>query len=394
MDCSTTSMGGVEGRAFAVGSLLAAVAKEPDRRKRRGVRYALPIVLGLLVLAKLAGQDHPTGMAQWALERADWLIQAFGLKRTRLPHRTTYLRVLHHMVSVDDLERVVDKFLAEQPPTGLAVVISLDGKTLRGTIPPGETRGMHLLAGYLPEVGVVLLQMQVDRKENEIVAAQPLLEAMDLDGKIVRADALLTQRGLSAYIVTQGGDYVWLAKDNQPQLHQDIAAVFASTSCAPGHNTGPQDFQTVTTINKGHGRTEKRTLTTGHCLKGYNDWPGLEQVFQLERDIRQHRSGETRRDVGYGLTSLTATQAGPRRLLDLVRIHWGMENGLHYRRDVTFGEDACCLRRGPAPRIVAILNNLVLELLLTHGVQNVPQARRHFDGCPNDALALLFNGPA
>jgi len=393
MDCSTTPMGGVAGRAFAVGSLLAALAKVPDRRKRRGVRYALPIVLGLLTLAKLAGQDHPAGMAQWVQERAAWLIQAFGLKRSRLPQRTTYLRVLH-LVSVEDLERVVAEFLAEQPPAGLAVVISLDGKTLRGTIPPGESRGMHLLAGYLPEAGVVLLQVQVDGKDNEIVAAQPLLEAIDLDGKIVRADALLTQRGLSAYIVTQGGDYVWIAKDNQPQLHQDIAAVFDSTPCAPGHNTGPQDFQTATTINKGHGRIEKRMLTTSQCLKDYNDWPGLEQVFQLERDIREHRSGQTRREVVYGLTSLTAAQAGPRRLLDLVRLHWGMENGLHYRRDVTFGEDACRLRRGPAPRIMAILNNLVLGLLLTHGVQNVPQARRHFDGCPGDALALLFNAPA
>jgi predicted transposase YbfD/YdcC len=179
--------------------------------------------------------------------------------------------------------------------------------------------------------------------------------------RVVRADALLTQRGYSAYIVTRGGDYVWIAKDTlrEPQLQQDtlaparsagVAAEFDPTPCAPGHNTGLQDFQTVTTINKGHGRTEKRTLTTSHCLKGYNDWPGLEQVFRLERDIRQHRSGETRREDVDGLTSLTATQAGPRRLLDLVRIHWGMENGLHARRDVTFGEDACCLRRGPAQR--------------------------------------------
>jgi hypothetical protein len=116
-------------------------------------------------------------------------------------------------------------------------------------------------------------------------------------------------------------------------------------------------------------------------------------VFQLEREICENRTGEWRQEVVYGLMSLTAAEAGPRRILDLVRIHWNMENDLHYRRDVTFGEDACRLRHGQAPRIMAIFNNLVLALLLPRGIQNVPQARRHFDSQPAEALALLLAAP-
>jgi hypothetical protein len=116
-----------------------------------------------------------------------------------------------------------------------------------------------------------LLQVRVDCKENGISAALPLLEAIDPEGKVVRADALLTQRKLSDYIVTHNGDYVWIAKDNQPQLDQDIAAIFAPAPCAPGHNIGPSDFQMATTIDKGHDRTERRTLTTSGCLKGCSD---------------------------------------------------------------------------------------------------------------------------
>jgi predicted transposase YbfD/YdcC len=396
MNCNT-SASAIEragaGSVFELGSLAAALARIPDRRKRRGVRFPLMSVLVIIVLAKLAGEDQPTGMAEWAQARAAWLLPALGLKREKLPHRTTYGRVLKRAIRVEDLEQVAREFLARQPACGTAVVISLDGKTLRGTIPPGQTRGVHLLAAYLPEAGVVLMQVEVESKENEIPAALTVLQALDLNGKIVRGDALLTQRALSDHIVAAGGDYVWTVKENQPQLREDIVATFQPAPCAPGFSSGPTDFQMAATVNKGHGRTETRTLTTSSSLRGFLDWPGMAQVFQLERLVHDHLTDEVRCEVVYGLTSLTAAEAGPRRLLHLVRLHWGIENGLHYRRDVTFKEDACRLRQPVAQRILATLNNLILGLLLGRGVTNVPQARRRFAAHPAEALTMLSGSP-
>lgn len=123
---------------------------------------------------------------------------------------------------------------------------------------------------------MVLLQTEVGAKENEIPVALTVLQALDLSGKIVRGDALLTQRGLSAHIVAAGSDYVWTAKDNQPQLRADTEAAFAPTPLTKGFSAGPTDFQTATTVNKAHGRTETRTLTTTADLKTFLDWPGGE----------------------------------------------------------------------------------------------------------------------
>ncbi len=231
------------------------------------MRFRLLTLLVVLVLAKLAGEDEVTGIAEWAQARAEWLLPALGLKRQRLPHRTTYSRVLAKAIQTDDLERVAGEFLAQPSTAGTAVVISLDGKTLRGTIPVGQTQGLHLLAAYLPEAGVVLLQVEVGAKENEISVALRVVQILDVNGKIGRGDALLTQRGLSAQIVAAGGAYVWRVKDNQPPLRADIETAFTSPPLTKGFSAGPTDFQNATTVNKGHGRTETRTLTTTSMKK-------------------------------------------------------------------------------------------------------------------------------
>ncbi len=173
----------------------------------------------------------------------------------------------------------------------------------------------------------------------------------------------------------------------------DDGREFQAPPCAPGFSAGPADFWTATTVNKGHGRTETRTLTSSSSLQGFLDWPGAAQVFQLERRIQEHRTAVIRREVVYGVTSLPAAEAGPSRLLHLVRLHWEIENDLHYRRDVTFKEDACRLRQPVAQRILATVNNLILGILLNRDVTNVPQARRHFAAQPAEALAIIFGSP-
>ncbi|MFO0952299.1 MAG: ISAs1 family transposase [Isosphaeraceae bacterium] len=142
-------------------------------------------------------------------------------------------------------------------------------------------------------------------------------------------------------------------------------------------------------MDKGHGRREKRALTTTTWLAGYlaPDWPGCAQVFRIERERRIGSRVES--EVSYGITSLTREQAGAERLLALARAHWGVENRLHHRRDVSLGEDASRIRRGAAAQVMAALRNLVLFLAPRSGHESLPASQRHFHCHVHKAVALL-----
>jgi predicted transposase YbfD/YdcC len=246
---------------------------------------------------------------------------------------------------------------------------------------------------YQPGVGVVLLQVLIKPGEGEVTTAPRLLNVLDLQGKIVTGDAEFAQRDLSLQIVEGGGDYdyVWKVKGNQPTLEADIARVFAPPPPAqPGFSNPKPDFRTAEQINTGHGRIEKRTVTTSRLLKGYSDWPHIEQVFKYETDITDKKTGERTQRLCYGITSLTPQEASAKRLLAIVRGHWRIENQLHYRRDVCLQEDHCGLRLPQLAHVFAILNNWVLGLFAKSGGGNFAAAQRHFDAHPEDALRLII----
>ena len=374
---------GNEGSGFVVdwGSLYEFLTRLEDRRDPRGVRYPLAWVLTLTLLAKLAGEDRLTGIAEWVEHRKEALARAMGLSRAQAPHRTTYSRILGSTLSVEDFEGMAGAFFAQSRQPGATVQLTIDGKTLRGSIGTGETRGEHLLAAYLPGEGVVLAQVAVDRKENEITAAPRLLETIDLRDKVVSGDAMLTQRELSRQVVERGGDYLWSVKDNQPQLRDDLITCFADAS--------PSEPSLATTVEKGHGRIEQRRLWASADLNDYLDWPCVQQVFRLDRHTQCVKTGVVTSETVYGITSLSPEQASPQQLLSLARGHWNIENGLHYRRDETLREDWCHLRFGHTQRMMAAINNLVLGLLLRRGVKNVPQQRRRYAAHWNEALKLI-----
>jgi predicted transposase YbfD/YdcC len=377
------------GVVFALSALATRLATLRDARQARGKRYALPTLLLLIVLAKLAGEDRPSGIADWVAQRAAVLQTALRLSWRRMPHHNTFRRVLAAAVEPSDLDAAVGAFFREQAEVGQSVVVSIDGKTVRGTISGSTSRGEHLLVAYLPAEGIVLLQMAAGEKQNEISVAPQLLSSLDLRGKVVTGDALHTQRALSAQIVAAGGDYLWIAKDNQPTLRQDIAAVFELHDRTVAGGRVPGERRTASTLNKGHGRQERRTLTASTDLTEYSDWPGLGQVFRLERERRVPATNKVEQEVVYGLTSLPPARATAADLLQVTRTHWGVENGLHYRRDVTFHEDATRLTQGHAGRVMATLNNLVIGVFCQAGFTNHAAARRRCAADLQFSLTLL-----
>lgn len=194
------------------------------------------------------------------------------------------------------------------------------------------------------------------------------------------------QRELSVQLVQAHGDSIWTAKDNQPEMREEIALFFQPQQSRPGWSAVPMDFRTAPTLNKGHGRLEKRTITVSRRLSGYSDFPSLAQVFQVESWV-QLTGGHSRHEIRYGLTSLPASVASPQRQQALVRGQWAIENGLHYRWDVTLREDHSQLRLSHAPHLLAILNNTVVGLVARQGSIHLAEARREFAYQLESALA-------
>jgi predicted transposase YbfD/YdcC len=240
-----------------------------------------------------------------------------------------------------------------------------------------------------------LAQAQVDQKENEIVVAPKILSQVILAGMIVIADAMHTQKAFSEQIVTSGADYIWTVKDNQARTRWAIEKLFVHEVCNLQKGAPlSSDIRFATTLNKRHGRIEQRTLMVSTQLNDYLEWPHVAQVFRIERLVQHpHGKGQTRQIV-YGLTSLTPQEADPEKLLSLFREYWKIENGLHYRRDVTLREDATRQTVGRSGHNMAILNNLVIGLCLQGGYQNLASARRLFDAHPEIALSLLTSAPS
>ncbi len=177
-------------------------------------------------------------------------------------------------------------------------------------------------------------------------------------------------------------------KDNQEGLREEIEVLFQPHRKLAGTSALPNDFRTARTVEKGHGRKDMRVLTVSSMLVGYSTWPHLAQVFKLASQ-RTDALGITKTKVRYGVTSLPASLADPKRVLELTRGHWGIENGLHYRRDATLHEDHAQVRMGHAPEMLAVLNNTVLGLFARQGATNVAEARREFAYHFDRALASL-----
>lgn len=389
---SPTIKGRLDANVFDITSLLLRLATLTDTRSTKGLRYELVQLLLLIVLAKMSGEDQPSGIADWIKVRGQLLREAFHLSWSRMPHHNTIRRVIENVVLPEELDRIVGEHHQSLPGVGHSVLIAIDGKTVRGTIDAENPRGDHLLAAYLPEEGIVLMQVATGDKENEINVAPKLLGSLDLRGKVVAGDAMHAQRALSIQILDAGGDYLWVVKDNQATLRSEIEQLFAADARTVEGGRVSNDFKTYRTVDKGHGRLETRDITVSSELKGYSGWPGLEQVFKLDRRRRHIKTGKEEQEIVYGVTSLSVSKASPERLLYLTRAYWGIENGLHFRRDVTFKEDRTRLTRGRAGRVMASLNNLVIGLLRQTGATNIAEARRLCDAVFTINLALLTAG--
>jgi predicted transposase YbfD/YdcC len=340
--------------------------------------YPLVSLLLVVLAALMCGKEKVKAMARWCKELSFLDRGRLGLPFGRSPAATT-LGSLLRKIDPEALEAAMKDWLAavnaQLMGTGLAQRIAIDGKTLRGATKRGGNP-VHLLAAICRQLKIVLGQVAVDSKFTAIL---PLLRTLVLEGRLVTMDALLTQREVAQEIVDRHGDYLMVVKENQPQLFQDIALCFASEPL-PDEVRG-----TAQTVTKGHGRLEIRTIVTSAALKGFIDWPEM----QITRTVIKLKTGETTRQQVYAITSLPPERGDPRLLLAANRGHWGIENSLHWVRDVTLGEDNCAVHKGRAPQILAALRNVMLTLLRLHGHKNIAAAVDHYSARPERAMRTM-----
>lgn len=368
----------------------------PDPRKARGKRYPWLYLLALIGAALACGQQTAHAIAHWVILHGPELLERLQPPRSSMPSESTIRRALHG----------VDTCILERRLTGLAQYLAatgpkqgtiktetgqvlqgqaLDGKELRGVRAHGEK--LHLLSLVQHESGRTLSQMSVETKTNEITAAPELVRDRDLRGTVTTMDALLTQRPFAQQILDQNGHYLMVVKRNQGNLYDAIALLFDDPPWLPREKEA--ECQVHRSVEKGHGRLEKRTLESSHTLSDYLDWPSVGQVMRRRYERIRLKTGEISAATTYGITSLPHTEVGAAGLEQLWRGHWTIENRVHYVRDVTMGEDANQTHTGNAPHVLAALRNAVLNLFRHHSWNNIADAFRHYNASVNRALALI-----
>jgi predicted transposase YbfD/YdcC len=361
--------------------LLERLAQVPDPRDPRGVRHPLVTVLALTACAVLAGARSLLAVGEWVADAPPELLERLGIRVDPLfpdrswPAESTIRRLLAR-IDADALDRAVGAWLADrQKDAGGLRGLAVDGKSLRGAA-RAKGRKIHLLAACDHADGLVLAQMDVGEKTNEITRFQPLLDTLpDLSGTVVTSDAMHTQYDHATYLGGRDAHYIVIVKRNTKKLRKQLKSL-------PWKQIPLQD-RTCTT---GHGRSEIRRLKV--CTVNNLLFPGARQAVQIVRRRVNRTTGKISLKTVYAVTSLAAEQAPPARLAQLVRGHWTVE-ALHHVRDVTFTEDASQLRTGNAPRAMATCRNLAIGALRLAGVRNIAAGLRQTARDQTRTLALL-----
>ncbi len=364
----------------------------PEYRNAKGKRYQLGALLLYVCVAMLCGRRSQAAIAAWGADYGRAVLAPLGITGDRGPSQATLHRLFKY-ISRDQIEAALSGWAeavlqqhasnpaADRPELALEG-IAIDGKTLRGSKKQGAS-DTHLLSALSHRLHIVLGQVAVDDKSNEIPAMDNLLTLIGVAGRVTTTDALHTQRRLAQALLAEGGDYVMVVKDNQPTLLADIVLVFEHADLLAATITEAR------TSNLHGNRIEDRQLWASTALVGYADWPGLQQVMQLERTVINKRTQHVRREVAYAGTSLSPQRASAPHLLQLWREHGHIENKLHYVRDVTFDEDRAQVRTGHIPQVMAAFRNLTISILRLLGYPNIAAACRRLAAQPARALAAV-----
>lgn len=364
-----------------IGSIASIFAEMTDQRKPNGIRYPFEPLLILLSLAKLCDQDTPSEICDWAKNRTALLIEKLDLDWEQMPSQSTWQRLIGANIDASEFDKKVGKYF-QSLSSDERQLFNLDGKVLCGTIDKETEKQLYLLALQEQETNAVVEQVQLKAGDNEITGAKRLLEKAELSNKIISGDAIFAQKELSRKVVEGGGEYLWKLRVNQGSIYELAKTHFEKLE--------DKYIDRARSLEKGHGRIDEREILTSFRVAGQMEFPYLEQVFRITRWSEEVKTGKQTEQTLYGITSGSVEEFSAKELLDLTRKHWGIENGLHYRRDVTFKEDRCRQTTNKGGRVLAVLNNLTIGILRKMGWENIAKARRYYNALIDQALNLIM----
>jgi predicted transposase YbfD/YdcC len=346
------------------------------------VRFPLVAMLAVAVGAVIAGARSFAAIGEWGAELDAGQLARLGLARA--PEESTLRKLFARLdAAALDGALAVWAWTRTRQVHGRRV-IAIDGKTVRGARSATQS-APHLIAAADHAQGVVLGQLAVGAKTNEIPAVRDLLagfEPEDLRGAVITADAMHTQDDTAKAIIDADADYVFTVKANRPRLLAAMKQLPWSQVPVGARST-----------DHGHGRRATRTIKVLQTPQ-LPDWPeftGARQVAQLRRTVT--RAGKKTVEVVYLITSAEHRAAPPDVLAVWVQGHWTIENKVHWVRDVTFDEDRSQVRTGRAPHVMASLRNTAINLLRLSGATNIAAALRHHARAPDRAINCLLEHP-
>jgi predicted transposase YbfD/YdcC len=330
-----------------------------DPRVERTRVHLLTDILIIGILSVIAGGKGWEDMENYGLSKYDWLEEFLDLS-WGIPSADTFRRVFER-INPKAFEQCFQRWVKSIVETVGAQVIPIDGKTLKGSYDRTQGKSaIHLVSAWSSEYRLVLGQVKVADKSNEITAIPALLELLELAGCIITIDAMGTQTAIASQIFQAKADYILALKANHPTLYAQVKDWFEQHL---SHGFEGIIHSYDERVEKGHHRTEKRQIWCAPIsqlppLHNQDDWLGLKCVVMVVR-VR-HLWNKTTREVQFYLTSL---DGDARQLGQAIRLHWGVENGLHWTLDVTFHEDACRVRTGHAPQNLSLLRRIALNAL-------------------------------
>lgn len=322
--------------------------------------HPLPNIVFIAVCALLAGANDFVGMANFGKSKRDWLAKFLDLSNG-IPSHDTFGRVIAAL----DPDQFVQCFLTwvrAFDDTASGRLIAIDGKTARASLDRASGQHpLHVVSAWAKDARLVLGQVAVDEKSNEITAIPKLLALLELEGALVTIDAMGCQKDIAAQIRERGADYLLAVKGNQDHLQEDIIHHFAALdeAAAQGERTGrPTAF---TTQDARHARDERRrceATAVPETLRNRDAWKDLTSISRVTRTYVER--GVEKSEVRYFISSLPANAT---RLGEAVRGHWSVENGLHWVLDVAFAEDRSRARTEHAQENLSLLRRWAVSLL-------------------------------
>jgi predicted transposase YbfD/YdcC len=360
-----------------------------DCRREHRKLHLLWDLIALTICAVVSGSDNWVEVETYGHQKHRWLTGLLELPNG-IPSHDTLGRVFA-LIDPQAFQRCFRRWTEALVEATNGRLVAIDGKTLRGSHDAADGRPpLHLVSAWAHDNHLVLGQVAVQDKSNEITAIPELLKLIDIAGAVVTIDAMGCQKEIAAKIVEGGGDYVLTLKDNHPILASEVTELF---SAALDNDFADVPHSEHTTHDQDHGRTETRHYyqlkAPVELLKNHPDWKKLKTVGMVFRE-RQVGSDEPTMETHFYLCSLPL---GAKGFASAVRGHWGIENNLHWQMDVSFGEDANRTRDGHGPENLSLVRRIAAFLLKQETTAKMGvKGKRKKAGWNDDYLTKVLDG--